>query len=298
MTRISDRTWYNNAAGVRMAAVVFLGSWLWCFVGIIPMALAQEESPLAGMVEIPGGLFTMGRDDGPADEKPAHQILLPTFYIDRDLITVAQFTVFVQAKGPQGSQGEMYLDVHDPDNRIHQHDNAWLPAKGFEQHPAGEVSWYGAMAYCQWRQKRLPSEAEWEKAARGTDARLYPWGNEQPRRELAFFGAFRGQTVPVGQYPQGASPYGVRDMAGQVWEWTTSIYQSYPYDPGDGREKLAGVAPRVARGGSSSSTAEGLTATSREIISPSRQATGHAYIGFRCVKSLELLTQARTALWP
>jgi iron(II)-dependent oxidoreductase len=250
------------------------------------------------MVEIPGGLFTMGRDDGPADEKPAHPLLLPTFYIDRDLVTVAQYVVFVQAKGPQGPQGEMYLDVHDPDARIYQRDSAWLAEKGFEQHPVGEVSWYGAMAYCQWRQKRLPSEAEWEKAARGTDARLYPWGNAPPRQELAFFGGFRGQTVPVGQYPQGVSPYGIRDMAGQVWEWTTSIYRSYPYDPRDGREALADIAPRVARGGSASSTAEGLTATSREIISSSRQATGHAYIGFRCVKSLELLTQAGPALWP
>jgi formylglycine-generating enzyme required for sulfatase activity len=297
MTRVSDRTWRAWVARAGMVTSVLLGIWLWSSVMRSQAALAQEDAPLAGMVEIPGGLFTLGRDDGPADEKPAHQIVLPTFYIDRDLVTLAQFALFVQAKGPQGPQGEMYLDVHDPDNRISQRDGIWLPETGFAQHPAGEVSWDGALAYCQWRRKRLPSEAEWEKAARGTDARLYPWGNEPPRQDLAFFGSFRGATVPVGQYPQGASPYGVRDMSGQVWEWTTSIYQSYPYDPRDGREELARVAPRVARGGSSSSPVEGLTATSREIISPSRQATGHAYIGFRCVKSLELLTQARTARW-
>jgi iron(II)-dependent oxidoreductase len=253
---------------------------------------AQEQNPFAGMVEIPGGPFTMGRDDGPANEKPAHQISLPTFYIDRNLVTMAEFAIFVQAKGTVGPHGEMYLDVHDPDNRIRQQDGVWLPEKGAEQHPAGEVSWYGAMAYCQWRQKRLPSEAEWEKAARGTDARLYPWGNDMPRPDLAFFGAWRGATVPVGLYPKGASPYGVLDMAGQVWEWTISAYRPYPYNPADGREDLTAAATRVARGGSSSSSEAGLTATSRELISPGRQATGHAYIGFRCVKSLEMMSSS------
>lgn len=276
----------------RMGAVVLLGV-VWWYAAVIPRAAgAQESSPYAGMVEIPGGSFIMGRDGGPANEGPAHQMFLPTFYIDRNLITVAEFATFVQAKGPAGPQGEMYLDVHDPDNRIQQRDSVWVPDRGLEPYPVGEVSWYGALAYCQWRQKRLPSEAEWEKAARGTDGRLYPWGNDAPRPDLAFFGGFRGQTVPVGQYPKGASPYGVLDMAGQVWEWTTSIYKPYPYDLRDGREDLAMAASRVARGGSSSSSAEGLTATSREIISPVRQATGHAYIGFRCVKPLEMLSQA------
>jgi iron(II)-dependent oxidoreductase len=255
----------------------------------------QENSPYVGMVEIPGGQFSMGRDDGPANEQPAHQTFLPTFYIDRNLITVVEFATFVQARGPTGPQGEMYLDVHDPDTRIRQRDGVWLPDSGFELHPAGEVSWYGALAYCQWRQKRLPSEAEWEKAARGTDGRLYPWGNDPPQPDRVFFGAFRGHTVPVGQYPRGASPYGVLDMAGQVWEWTTSVYQPYPYDPQDGREHLAVAAPRVARGGSSVSPAERRTATAREMISPVRQATGHAYIGFRCVKPLEMLSHSRSA---
>jgi len=288
------RIWRDRVA----ATVLLLGPWLWFCLTAPGVVSAQEPSPFAGMVEIPGGLFTMGRDNGPTDEKPAHQLSLPTFYIDRHLVTMAEFAIFVQAKGPVGPNGEMYLDVHDPDNRIRQQDGVWLPEKGSEQHPAGEVSWYGAMAYCQWRQKRLPSEAEWEKAARGADARLYPWGNDTPRSDLAFFGAMRGATVPVGLYPKGASPYGVLDMAGQVWEWTISAYRSYPYNPGDGREDLTVAASRVARGGSSSSPEIGLTATSREIISPGRQSTGHAYIGFRCVKSLEMMSHSGDMLRP
>jgi formylglycine-generating enzyme required for sulfatase activity len=291
MARVAGWTWQSWMVGVVMVAGGLLGHW-WCTAGMPRVVNAQENSPFADMVEIPGGHFTMGRDGGPANEQPAHQVFLPTFYIDRNLVTMAEFATFVQAKGPTGPQGEMYLDVHDPDNRIQHQDGVWLPLPGFAQHPAGEVSWFGALAYCQWRQKHLPTEAEWEKAARGTDGRLYPWGNDLPRPDLAFFGGVRGQTVPVGQYPNGASPYGVLDMAGQVWEWTTSIYKPYPYDLRDGREDFAMATSRVARGGSSSSTAEGLTATSREIISPGRQTTGHAYIGFRCVRRLEMMSHS------
>lgn len=292
MTKASGRIERHTVIGTGLLAMVLVGSWLCSFATMLQTAFAQTDGPFIGMVEIPGGPFTMGRDNGPTDEKPAHEVSLPTFYIDRNLVTVAEFALFVQAKGLEGPNGEMYLDVYDTDTRIQQRDGVWLPDKGFEHYPAGEVSWYGAIAYCQWRKKRLPSEAEWEKAARGRDGRLYPWGNERPRPELAFFGGFRGQTVPVGQYPKGVSPYGVYDMAGQVWEWTTSVYQPYPYNPQDGREDLTTAGPRVARGGSSSSPAVGLTATSREIISPFRMATGHAYIGFRCVKSLERLAQS------
>ena len=292
MTRISRKIWQGWRVWTVMLAVGLLGGWWWSVSVIPPLVGAQESTPFAGMVEVPGGQFIMGRDGGPANEQPAHQTFLPTFYIDRNLVTMAEFATFVQAKGPTGPQGEMYLDVQDPDNRIQQQDGVWSPLPGFAQHPAGEVSWFGALAYCQWRQKHLPSEGEWEKAARGTDGRLYPWGNDPPRPDLAFFGGFRGQTVPVGQYPNGASPYGALDMAGQVWEWTTSLYKPYPYDLRDGREDLRTGAARVARGGSSSSAAEGLTSTSREIISPIRQTTGHAYIGFRCVRRLEMMSQS------
>jgi iron(II)-dependent oxidoreductase len=219
----------------------------------------------------------------------AHRLFLPAFYIDKNLVTVAQYARFIQAKGPLGPMGEMYLDVGDPDNRIHNRNGVWVAEKDYEKHPAAEMAWHGAVAYCKWAGKRLPSEAEWEKAARGTDGRLYPWGNEKPRPDLAFFGGFRGETVPVGRFPKGASPYGVLDMAGQVWEWTRSIHRPYPYNPKDGRESLTANEPRVARGGNASSGELGLTATSREIIFPGRQATGHAYFGFRCASSVQLI---------
>ncbi len=271
-------------------ATIVLAAWAGC-LALSPEVKSEPSTgtgKFSGMALIPAGPFIMGRDGGPTDESPAHRVSLPSFRIDKTLVTAADYAKFIQVKGPSGPNGEMYLDVYDPDTLIHQRNGVWLPDKGFENYPAGELSWYGAVAYCKWRGKRLPSEAEWEKAARGTDGRLYPWGNETPRSDLAFFGGYRGETVPVGRFPKGASPYGVLDMAGQVWEWTTSIALSYPYDPKDGRENLSSFEARVARGGSSSSSAEGLTTSSREMVSPMRASSGHAYYGFRCAASLEV----------
>ena len=118
MSRASGRTWQNWVTGMGIVAVVLLSGWWWHSTAILQSVSAQEASPYAGMVEIPGSSFTMGRDDGPTNERPAHQVFLPTFYIDRNLVTVEEFATFTQAKGPTGPQGEMYLDVHDPDNRI------------------------------------------------------------------------------------------------------------------------------------------------------------------------------------
>lgn len=252
-------------------------------------AAGAAEDKHAGMVLIPAGEFVMGRDDGPPGEGAAHKLFLPSFFIDRNLVTIEQYARFIRAKGPVGPKGEMYLDVADDDNRIHPVGDSWQVEPGWENHPASEMAWHGAVAYCKWLEKRLPSEAEWEKAARGADRRLYPWGNGPPTPELAFFGGYRGESVPVGRYPKGRSPYGVMDMAGQVWEWTRSIAQSYPYDPKDGREDLSAPYPRVTRGGNASSGPDGLTATSRHLVDPGRQARGHAYYGFRCVSKIEMV---------
>lgn len=263
--------------------------WMAFTLSLEPTLGAQQTNRFAGMVRVPGGAFTMGREDGPPEETPVHEVVLPPFYIDKNLVTIVEYAKFIRAKGPFGPKGEMYLDVADPDNRIHKVGNVWQAEPGSEAYPASEMSWYGAVEYCKWVGKRLPSEAEWEKAARGTDKRLYPWGNEAPGPDLAFFGGYRGETVPVGQFSKGASPYGVLDMAGQVWEWTRSVAARYPYDPKDGREDLSAEQPRVTRGGSSSSDADGLTATSRHIVGPARQSTGHAYHGFRCVSKIEMV---------
>ena len=227
----------------------------------------------AGMVLIPAGSFTMGRKDGPDEEKPAHRVFLPAYYIDRNLVTWADYLPFIQEKGPTGPQGEMYLDADDPDAKIVQRGDAWVVEKGLDKFPASEMAWGGALAYCRWKRKKLPTEAQWEKAARGTDGRLYPWGNRKPLGDYLFLGDYRGQTAVVGNYPKGASPYGVNDMAGQVWEWTASLAMPYPYMPKDGRESLSAVDARVVRGGNSASLPDGMTVTSREIVLPGRQAT-------------------------
>ncbi|MEE9275238.1 MAG: SUMF1/EgtB/PvdO family nonheme iron enzyme [bacterium] len=275
------------------------------FQGGLPLQGGPSEAGAAarlgsgkytGMILIPAGPFIMGRGNGPDEEKPAHRVFLPAFYIDQNLVTVKAYARFIQAKGPTGPKGEEYLDVFDPDARIHLKDKLWRPDEGSEMYPAAELSWHGAVAYCRWVGKRLPSEAEWEKAARGTDGRLYPWGSGPPAPDLAFIGGHRGETVPVGRYPKGASPYGALDMAGQVWEWTRSLYRPYPYDPKDGRESLTAEDGRVVRGGNTSSAPEEMTATAREPVYPGRLDTGHAYYGFRCAADVELVRRRRRSL--
>jgi formylglycine-generating enzyme required for sulfatase activity len=131
------------------------------------------------------------------------------------------------------------------------------PPRGKEQHPVVNVSWHDAVAYCNWladvtgKAYRLPSEAEWEKGARGSGGRIFPWGNQWISAASNGREGGKGDTTPAGAYPEGASPYGTLDMAGNVWEWTSSVYKAYPYDSEDGREdlKAADDVRRVLRGG-------------------------------------------------
>lgn len=226
----------------------------------------------------------MGSKDGPADERPPHQVNVAAFAIDRLPVTNAQFAEFLNHTGPHNKQNERLYDDDDGDARIHRQGNRWVADKGYEGHPVVEPSWAGSRDYCAWRDQRLPTEAEWEKAARGTDGRTYPWGNTPPDRTRAQFSAKFNETAPADAFPAGASPYGVLDMAGNAWEWVSSAYRPYPYDSADGREDLTAGQVRVTRGGGHDSPGTEITTTQRGRNLSRNPAAGHHNIGFRCAK--------------
>jgi formylglycine-generating enzyme required for sulfatase activity len=232
----------------------------------------------AQMRLVPAGDFVMG-DDGDPSAAPKNTTSLPAFYIDRDEVSNGRFGMFVGQTGYQ-VQGDWHRYA----------DSANFDPQFFDveriTHPVVNVTWNDAAAYCQWAGKRLPFEAEWEKAARGTDGRRWPWGNE-PHPELANVennSDVEPDTKQVGSYPQGASPYGLMDMAGNAREWTASALQSYPLpDP------LAGTdgASRVTRGGSWLSLPNSIE-VSRRLAEP--VGTAAKDLGFRCAVSADQAT--------
>jgi serine/threonine-protein kinase len=193
----------------------------------LPTTLTLTTPVKMEFVLVPAGEFLMGSDPAKDkyandDEQPQHVLTLPDYYIGKYPVTNAQYAAFVQATGHEA--GDKWLK------------KGWLSAgkiqfpSGGEDHPAIYVSWHDAVAFCRWASQqsdyliRLPTEAEWEKAARGTDGRIYPWGNQPPTAELCNFRRGVGDTTPVGKYsPQGDSPYGVADMSGNVWEWAMAL---------------------------------------------------------------------------
>jgi formylglycine-generating enzyme required for sulfatase activity len=205
------------------------------------------------MVRIPAGEFWIGTDRLALElaevkwgswmerETPYHQVYLPAYEIGMYPVTNAQYAAFVRATGHGAPR-------HWKGGQI---------PPGEENHPVVYVSWRDARAFCEWLSRetgqpfRLPTEAEWEKAARGMDGRIWPWGNRwDPTRCNSWEGGPH-ETTPVGHYsPRGDSLYEAADMVGNVWEWCSSLYKSYPYDPGDGREDLEAGGSRVLRGGS------------------------------------------------
>jgi len=252
---------------------------------------ARQATAAAGQfpefVEIPAGAFTMGAD--PATDPRAFDnekwspaqgegtVDLPAFLIARHEVTVAQFAAFVTAA------------------KVRVDPNALA---GQPTHPVTFVTWPTAIAYCRWLEGalarapgvvgdrlragwrvRLPTEAQWEKAARGGDRRAYPWG-DQPRKDR---GNFEGTgTTPVGQFACPECAYGLTDMSGNVWEWTSSPYQPYPYDPSDDRANLDADALWVMRGGHFGDPARQVRTTTRGAADPGAR---RAFIGFRVALS-------------
>ncbi|KPL72419.1 hypothetical protein ADM99_08105 [Leptolinea tardivitalis] len=179
-------------------------------------------SPVDGMVQVyvPSGSFLMGSSDdyneAELQEKPQHMVYLDGYWIDQTEVTQAMYKKCV-------SSGLCRDIVHDSEQNV----NYTNP--DFDNHPVTYVNWDDARIYCEKVGRRLPTEAEWEKAARGTDGRLYPWGNTPPDGNLANFGNAYNTTRPVGSYPEGKSPYGVLDMVGNVREWVNDVYSEYYY---------------------------------------------------------------------
>lgn len=211
--------------------------------------LACGQAALVGMVFVPAGEFLMGstgENAGDDDEKPQHRVYLPDYFIDKTPVTNAHYRQFIQSGGyanpdywVEALEAGYWSDgtCHGQTQSRYWDDQEWNGA----QQPVVEVSWYEALAYARWAGKRLPTEAQWEKAARGTDGRIYPWGNAWDKTRLNS-GRDIGTTTSVGQFsPQGDSPYGAVDMVGNVWEWCiTDGGYPYPYTPDDGREDISG----------------------------------------------------------
>lgn len=159
----------------------------------------------------------------------------------------------------------------------------FAPNPGAENYPGTETTWAGARAYCHWRGARLPTEVEWEAAARGVEGRMFPWGEAMPTTELAVIDRASGDIIPVGSRPKGATPEGLLDMAGSLLEWTSSPLWPYPYLADDGRENLAVGGERAVRGGNYvfDDAPARLTGWNR-TVSWRNPATGHREIGVRC----------------
>ncbi|MEW6753909.1 MAG: formylglycine-generating enzyme family protein [Candidatus Latescibacterota bacterium] len=225
------------------------------------------------MVVVPAGLFTMGADSARSDERPAHAVSLGAFSIDRYEVSNAHYRAYAEATGHAPAAHMANTQYNEP------------------QQPVVGVTWSDAEGYCRWAGLRLPTEAEWEKAARGTDGRTFPWGEELDRTR-ANYGSDWGtgadasdgsfSTGVVGGYPAGRSPYGADDMAGNVWEWVADWYGAEYHSSPDAARDPHGPAEgtlKVLRGGSWQNGKSSLRCAARWALDPE---TDYVFAGFRC----------------
>ncbi len=258
--------------GFRVRFLLLLGLFF-----VLPGTAEPADLAKSEMILVPAGEFVMGSSEKDIDwtvktffsesrewyqdETPSFKIVLNDFYIDKYEVTAAQYKVFMEAARHPAPK---YSDST-------KHNAPGQPVVG--------VTWQDASDYCRWAGKRLPTEAEWEKAARGTDGRIYPWGNDADDTKANVRGMadkFR-YSAPGGSFPQGASSYGVHDMSGNVWEWTSSWYLPYPGNKYENENY--GQKYKVIKGGSWNSNMDLARAALRGKALPEQQQN---YIGFRC----------------
>ena len=241
----------------------------------------------SAMVRFPAGSFRLGADGDALDQGPVHAVALRAFEIDRLPVVNAQFAAFLNEQGATNATFGSLADLDRSGARIMQVGSRYAVLAGFEQYPVIVETWQGARAYCAARGARLPSEAEWERAARGVEGRVYPWGNAPPDTSRARFERRMSDYYPVGSYPAGATPDGILDMAGNVAQWTSSRYLPYPYRADDGREDADASGERVIRGGAASAPAELLRSTYRSTVEQRTPPAERPPVTFRCARDVE-----------
>lgn len=253
----------------------------------------------ATLVYVPAGAFVMGSDKSERNERPARKVRMSAYWIDQTEVTASRFARFVEAtrhrttaeaenwawvwdeslnKGKGGWRREKSVNWRNPSGK----NSDW---KTMPQQPVSQVSWHDADAYCRWAGRRLPTEAEWEHAARGGDGRKYSWGNARDLKRANLHGGEDGfpGVAPVGSFPKGASPFGVLDMAGNVWEWVADWYHPQAYKTMAARDPKgpAKGSRRVVRGASWGSPIDWATTTNRYDRLPGYR---NNKIGFRCAE--------------
>ena len=263
----------------RILCILSLSSvFLWQGAGKVH-AEANNAFP-EGMVFIPKGEFIMGAqspDDGRpgfdygVDEEPRHRVFLKAFYMDRYEVTIGEFKEYLKATGKQWVGDKNFPDQFPPEV-------LFAPSER-DRFPVNYMTWDEADAYCRWRGKRLPTEFEWEKAARGDDGRIWPTAGPFDAKDANVVGSGNSWPAPVGSYPEDKSPFGLYDVVGNLSEWTSSYYLPYPgnkYDDGRYSDKLF-----VIRGGSFLLNAQDGRPAARSF---DYSAYGHRMYGFRCAK--------------
>ncbi len=239
-----------------------------------------KKPKIGSMIKIKGGTYVIGPDDeDPSGASPRGEVTVDDFFIDRYEVTIGEYAKFLNAGGHDAYYWE---DMASPDwcGIIKKGEGVYTVVPGKEFYPVCLIKIEGAKAYAKWIGKRLPTEYEWEIAARGGEERLYPWGNEMPGITRANFDYHIGHTVPVGSYPMGKTPEGAYDMAGNVNEMIDKKWEEYPW--GKTREDFTeGLKNPLCRGGAWTSPVNMLKSTYRDVVKSHLMAP---FVGFRCAK--------------